>query len=87
MNRKFWYTLVVVAGAVTGVVMSLTPWKVFSEQSRQTKAMVSDMQSTESERARLTAEKAHLESPLGRETTLRKKGYLRKGEIPIEVVD
>jgi hypothetical protein len=83
MNRNLWFLLVAVAGAITGATLSAKPWMIFNEQKRQTREVVKDMQEAELERVRLSNEKSRLNSPLGRETALRKKGYIKKGETPI----
>lgn len=85
MNRKTWYAIVVLLGAATGFAFSLKPWQIFSQQKAQAQKVRLDMQSMEEQQTALTERKNRLESPLGKEEYLREKGYVKKGEVPIQV--
>lgn len=79
-----WQIAIVVAAVATGLYMSRKPWQVFVGQRAGLEQTKQEMREAESERERMLIEKQKLTSPIGKEERLRKEGYVKKGEKPVD---
>lgn len=79
--------LVVLAGVGAGAFLSRDPWRLYHEQQAKTDKSLHDMRAAEDKTADLTRQKAHADSPLGREELARKSGLLKPGETFVGAKD
>lgn len=86
MTRKWIFSVLLVLSAVgLGVYLSRKPWQVYAEQRASAEAARREMQAAERERADLLRQKAHVDSPMGKEELAREAGFVKPGETPLGV--
>ncbi|MCW5941763.1 MAG: hypothetical protein KIS66_06005 [Fimbriimonadaceae bacterium] len=76
--------LVVLAAVGTGALLSREPWRLYREQQAKTDQSLRAMRAAEDKSANLTRQKAHADSPLGREELARKMGFRKPGEALVD---
>lgn len=81
--NRIWTAALVSAGLLTGILLSVRPWKVFTEQRAKTEEAQRKMHDAEQRRVDLTREKAHIEGTLGREQAARDLGFTKPDEQPV----
>lgn len=80
MSKRIWNLVFVGAAVATGIILSLQPWRVYTEQRMLADQKLAEMKAAETSRSRLLEEKVRLESATGREEVARNQGYLKLGE-------
>lgn len=80
MNKRIWNFVFVAAAVATGIVLSLKPWRVYTEQRMLADQKLAEMKSAETSRSSLMEQKVRLESATGREELARNQGYVKPGE-------
>ena len=84
-RRTVWTLCVVVAAIATGLALSWGPWWDYREQSLKRQQALAEKREAQAERAELLGQKARYETPVGKEELARSRGYVRPGEVPLEV--
>jgi hypothetical protein len=80
--KKLLFNLVFVAAAVAcGIYLSLGPWRVYHDLSRQTAQQEQSMRQAETQHAKDLIDEAHYSSSAGREELARKQGHLKQNEV------
>ena len=83
-HMKTWTALLILLGALAGFALSIKPWELLREEQAQARTAKLEMKQTEKERAELLRQQSKLDSPVGREELVRKRGYKRPDETPWE---
>ncbi len=83
-NRTKWAVVAAVVGVGLGLVLSARPWGQASAERERTAEATREMQAEEARRAGLERQVAAAQSPVGRERTVRERGYVRPDERPVE---
>jgi len=82
MLKKLLINSVIVVGAVgAGVYMSLRPWQVYQQQSKEARRHTIEMHKAEDHRDDLLRKEARAHSDIGKEELAREKGYLGPDEV------
>jgi cell division protein FtsB len=83
MRKRTGLNILVIALAIAfGLYLSRKPWTVYHEQQQKANQATREMHEAEKSREELLKQAASIESPLGRETAVRKAGYTKPGETP-----
>lgn len=86
MKRRFaWVICVAIAAIATGLALSWRPWWDFREHEVKRQQAVAEKRAAQAERSELLGQKARIETPVGKEELARSRGYVRPGEVPLEV--
>ena len=84
MFRKLALSCLFVASAAgLGLYLSRGPWQTYRDQRAKADEATREMESAEHEKADLLKRRAEIETPMGREKLARERGYLKKGELPV----
>ena len=81
ITRTFWILLAV----GIGVYGSISAWKLARVQQEDAVLTLQKMQAAQTEKADLLMERARRENPSGREELARSKGYIKEGEVRLEI--
>jgi cell division protein FtsB len=83
--RGIFNILFVGAAVGTGLYLSRGPWEAYRRQRVSADQAQAKMRAAEKERTDLTRQNAFTDSPAGRDEVARNHGYLKPGEVKIEV--
>lgn len=85
MSRKSTWTVIFVAAAAgLGLWLSRGPWQAYLSQKASADAATKEMVKSEADMRDLMQQKARMDSPMGRESAARERGYRLKNEQPLE---
>ena len=76
--------VIIVLAVITGIGLSLKPWRVYIKQRADTARQVREMRLSESKQEALLQQRAQRRSSIGQEEQARESGYLGPGEAPIK---
>lgn len=84
MLMKTWTVLLIALGVMIGIALSIKPWELLREERTQAADAKREMKHAEKERADLLRQQSKLDSAVGREELIRKRGYKRPSDTPWE---
>ncbi len=84
IKRQGWNVFIITIALITGIALSLKPWRLYRDQRLKADSAVGEMRASEKDRATLLQKRAIGQSPVGKEEAARKNGYHKADEIPIE---
>lgn len=85
MKRVLIGALCLAVAVGIGVYLSRGVLQAYRDQRVRTDQSVAEMRQSEAERARLTRQKMALETDAGQEALVRSKGFVKNGEVPLEL--
>lgn len=84
MKKLRWTIVAIALGATGAVFLNRETLRIYEEQTEEKARNEKRMQDAEKERSELLHKKVELEGPVGQEKLARERGYVGKGETPIE---
>ena len=82
MQKKLLINLVIIIWAVAaGIFASIKPWQMYQKQNAAAKIQEKKAHDAENDLDQIQRTEARKKSPQGRLEDIRKKGYLKDGEV------